>query len=138
MYLKLVYSTRRTKQTRQNTQNSDAWCKINDAWCMMPDASCMMQDAWCMIHDARCMMYHAWPMTHDGTPIAEVNQAIWLGRLYKDWSDNTETHRITDLKIRTSSSPSSSQKSLHLKLCIFLFWGWSTLPPYGPFPLLIF
>ena len=31
-----------------------------------------------------CTMYHALPMTHDGTPIVEVNQAIWLGHLEKD------------------------------------------------------
>ena len=37
-----------------------------------------------MMHDERSMMYHSWRMTHDGTPIVEVYQASWLGRLDKD------------------------------------------------------
>ena len=56
-----------------------------DAWCMMYDAWCMMYDVWCMMHDT-------WPIMYDGTPFIEVDQANKLGRLDKDWSDNTDKH----------------------------------------------
>ena len=59
------------------------------------------------------MMYHAWPMTHDGTPIEEVNQAIWLGRLDKDWSDNTDTQNDRDLDImRTAARREAAVKNI--------------------------
>ena len=65
-------------------------------------------------------------MTHDETPIVEVNQAIWLGRLDKDWSDKTDRHTHTphtDLDIMTlgSGRKNPSQQERFGGAVLFLF-----------------